>query len=200
MASKSALAIMLSKLKQFSNPKPELEQYSTDSETAAEILWNACMLGDIAGKTIADLGAGTGILGIGCIALNAKKVYFVEIDDDAAAVLKINIEGWKNCAIIQSDAAEFDRQVDTIVMNPPFGVQKRKADKVFVETAFKAAKAVYYIGKIESKGFIEAMCRENKKIITHFFEFILPLKKTMKHHTKDSKKIKIGCWRIVSLR
>ena len=62
IGSKSSLAVALSKLKGFEKPKVKKEQYMTDSEVAADILWNAFMDGYIDDKTIADLGSGTGIL------------------------------------------------------------------------------------------------------------------------------------------
>src|SRR3989338_11601347 len=92
---KSRLAIILSKLRQFENPKFLDEQYTTDSEIAAMVLWNAYMSGNIKGKTIAYLGAGTGILGIGALLLGAKKVFFVEKDENAVKILKENLEGTK---------------------------------------------------------------------------------------------------------
>ena len=88
MITKSKLAIQLSKLKVFETAKIKLEQYPTDSEIAADILWNAFMQHDIEGKVIADLGAGTGVLGIGALLLNAKKVCFVEKDKEAVKLLK----------------------------------------------------------------------------------------------------------------
>ena len=89
-ASKSSLAVALSKLKLFSKPDVKLEQYPTDSEIAAEILWNAHMRGDLDNKIVADLGCGTGILGIGALLLGAKKVFFVDIDKNALEILKQN--------------------------------------------------------------------------------------------------------------
>jgi len=69
--SKSRLAIALSRLEGFSEPKVRQEQYLMDSEIGASVLWNACLLGDIRGKVIADLGCGTGMLGIGALMLGA---------------------------------------------------------------------------------------------------------------------------------
>ena len=62
MLSKSTLAVRLSKLKGFLQPKLASEQYATDSETAADLLWLAFMNGDVKDKVIADFGCGTGIL------------------------------------------------------------------------------------------------------------------------------------------
>ena len=77
MVSKSALAIELSQLNVFPTPNIKLEQYPTDSEIAADILWTAFMRNDIKNKIIADFGCGTGLLGIGAILLGAKKVFFI---------------------------------------------------------------------------------------------------------------------------
>jgi len=198
--SKVQLAILLSKLKVFSNPKVKLEQYPTDSDTAASFLWDAYMLGDIEEKKIVDLGAGTGILGIGCLNLNCKSVDFVEIDSDAISILKENLKDYEDFSedfsIFEGDVLKYEDKVDTVVMNPPFGVKSRKADKKFVEKAFSIGKVVYYIGKIESKGFIESICKDYDKKITHFWEFEMPLKQTMKFHKSKIKRINIGCWRI----
>ena len=73
IGSKAGLARVLSGLKGFDEAKVRLEQYPTDGETAADILWNMYILGDIDGKVIVDLGAGTGILGIGAGLLGAKR-------------------------------------------------------------------------------------------------------------------------------
>ena len=44
--SKSQLAILLSRLASFTKPDVKSEQYPTDSEIAAEILWQAALQGD----------------------------------------------------------------------------------------------------------------------------------------------------------
>ena len=81
--SKKELCILLSKLKVFVDPSIRLEQYPTDSDIAGDVLWFANMHGDIEGKTIADLGSGTGILGLGALLMGAKKAFLVDIDNKA---------------------------------------------------------------------------------------------------------------------
>ena len=90
IGSKSQLAVALSRLKGFAEPDVRHEQYATDSEVAGHMLWNAYMLGDIEGKVIADLGCGTGILGIGATLLGAGKVYFVDMDKKALETAKMS--------------------------------------------------------------------------------------------------------------
>ena len=143
---KRKLAIELSRLEDVENPKLELEQYTTDSELASELLWNAYMLGDVENKVVADLGAGNGILGIGALIMGAKKVYFVELDSDAVKVLKRNLSKYNftNYEIMNIDVGDFRTRVDVVIMNPPFGIQS-KQDVKFFETAKRSASTIYMI-------------------------------------------------------
>ena len=80
--------MIFSRLKGFSEAKVRVEQYPTEPAIAAEVLWKAIMAGEIQEKTIADLGCGTGILGIGCLLLGSKRVFFVDIDPGALEIWK----------------------------------------------------------------------------------------------------------------
>ncbi|MBN2368483.1 methyltransferase, partial [Candidatus Woesearchaeota archaeon] len=189
-------------LKVFSDPKISLEQYSTDSEIAAEILWFAALKGDIEAKQVGDMGCGTGILGIGCLLLNARKAYFVDKDSQAINTLKENIFklGLKRRSIIiNKDISDFNERVDTIVQNPPFGVKKEHADKMFLEKAFKIADVIYSFHKIESSRFIESICRDNNFRVSHFFQFEFPLKHCYFFHARKVQHIKVGCWRLENI-
>ena len=90
LESKKALAMLLSGLEGFIGPKVRVEQYATDPEIAAEVLWQAYMKGDI-GKVSVDLGCGTGILGIGLLALGSEKVYFIDLDQKVIDIAKENL-------------------------------------------------------------------------------------------------------------
>lgn len=194
---KSKLAILLSKLKGFENPKVREEQYMTDSETAAALLWNAYMRGDIDGKVVADLGAGTGVLGIGALLLGAKRVYFVDKDPEALKTAKENLaktappgKAIFECRDIQS----FDEKVDTIVENPPFGTKEKHADKEFLKKAFSLAKQIYSIHKATSKDFIERISKNHGFRVTDLVECKLGLKASYGFHKKRIERIEIGIW------
>jgi len=210
MLSKSALAIVLSKLEGYEKPKIELEQYKTDPEIAAQIIHFAMMKGDIKGKVVVDFGAGTGILGIGALIYGAKKVFFVDVDRDALKICERNLEFVKNqlndkkiknkAILVNKEVKEFNEKVDVVLQNPPFGVKKEHADRVFLEQAFKIADVVYSMHKIESKKFIEEISSKNNFKITNILEFEFPIKMTYRFHTRRIYRFKIGCWRMEKMK
>ncbi len=200
IGSKSRLAIELSKLKVFEDPNIKEEQYPTDSEIAAEVLWNAYMNDDIEGKVIADLGSGTGILGIGCLLLGAELVYFVEKDEKAMEIAKENLENAgadkKKAVFVEKDIKDFDENVDVVVENPPFGTKQRHADRAFLEKAFNISKVIYTMHKATSQSFIEKIGKDNKFEVTHYTEHDLPIKASQLFHKRKIHRIKVGCWRM----
>jgi len=204
--SKARLAIELSKLKVFETPDVEAEQYPTDSEIAADMLWNAYYLGDIEGKKIADLGCGTGILGIGALRLDAGKVFFVDRDEKALERAKENYATFKEivkeAVFAHQDVKEFKENVDVVIQNPPFGTRQKHADREFLLQAFMIAPVIYTFHKVTSKEFINRIAEDNNYKVTHYWEFDFPLKATQLFHKKRIQRIKVGCWRLerVNLR
>ncbi|MEK6974480.1 MAG: METTL5 family protein [Nanoarchaeota archaeon] len=192
---KKELAIFLSKLKAINIPKPSLEQYATDSEIASLVLWTAYMNDDIKNKKIADFGAGHGVLGIGALLLNAKKVFFIEKDNGLIRTLKENLSNVNGSyEILNIDINNFSSRVDTVIQNPPFGVQKKHNDKIFLEKAFELSKTIYSIHKIESGFFIKKIAEENNFDIVDLIKIKMPLKKTMPFHRKRKHNVEVGCW------
>ena len=196
MITKSKLAIELSKLRPFENPKLKAEQYMTDSENAAEALWLAKMRGDIDGRTIADLGCGTGILGIGAILLGADKVYFVDSDKTALRICRENLEKLgieKNAEIVLSDVTKFNIKVSTVIQNPPFGTKTKHADREFLEKAFEISQdAVHTFHKLETREFVETFARQRGFVPTNLIKFEMPLKATQKFHRSRIRRISVG--------
>ncbi|MBS3167780.1 methyltransferase [Candidatus Woesearchaeota archaeon] len=193
---KKQLAIKLSKLKGLEVLNPNLEQYQTNSEFASELLWLVYQNEDIEDKYIADFGCGNGLLGIGALLLGAKFVYFLDLDENALEICKNNVNslGFHNCKFIHSDVYKFDNNVDIVVMNPPFGVQKRKADKTFLEVAMKHSKVIYSIHKIESKNFIQQLSSESGFQIENVIERDFIIKRSFDFHNKDRYNVKVGIW------
>jgi putative methylase len=200
---KKVLSILLSKLKAFDKPSIKLEQHPTDSEIAGEVLWTALMQGDVKGKVMADLGCGTGILGLGALLLGAKKAFLVDVD--AAAIGRAmqnkgfleSETGQKLNAIFSAgDITVFDEKVDVVIMNPPFGTKNENIDTVFLLKAMDLAKVIYSFHKASTKEYIDRLIRESHFETTHYLEYDFPLRMSMPHHKKKIEKIRVGLWRI----
>lgn len=189
---KKQLQISLSKLEQLQEKNVTLEQYQLEGNLAAEILWKAFLNGDIENKIVADLGCGNGILGTGALLLSAKKVCFLDIDNKSLELAKKNSS--EQGIYLLQDISQFNKKVDTIIMNPPFGVQQKKADKPFLEKAMQTATAIYSLHKIESKAFIQQLAKENNFTVEEILEREFILKKTYAFHKKKHYPVKVGIW------
>lgn len=203
LTSKSRLAIVLSRLEGFYEPKVMEEQYSMDSEIGASVLWNAHLLGDIKGKVIADFGCGTGILGIGTLLLGAKHVLFVDNDENALVIAKNNIlkvksEGYKlgQAEFVCQDIGKLEIKAYIVIQNPPFGTKIRHNDAYFLEKALKTASVVYSFHKSESKGFLERFAAKKNAKITHIWDFKFPLKAAFSFHQRQIHRINVSCLRL----
>lgn len=203
MISKKSLAVFLSKLRVFENPDMRLEQYATDSDIAAEIIWAAYMNQDVEDKVIVDFGCGTGILGIGALLMAAKKVYFVDIDPKAIELLRSNlkflnerVEGELDYEIINTAIESFDKKVDVVIQNPPFGTKVEHSDRVFLTKAFATADKIYSFHKSTTASFVDAISKDNHFKITAEYKLKFPLKNTMKFHKQKVERIDVTCFRI----
>ena len=157
------------------------------------------MNNDIKYKTIADLGCGKGILGLGAAVLEAKKVYLIEkhkVIDIAKRNAK-SLEIFNKLTFIEKDVKSVKIHADTVIQNPPFGTKEKHADKRFLEKAFSIADVIYSFHKIESKKFLEKISRDYNFTITHIYKFKLPIKATQKFHKRKIHRIDVGCWRLV---
>lgn len=204
MLSKSKLAIMLSKLEVFVENKENLEQYPTPGEIAADLLWQAAFLGDIDDKIIADLGCGTGILGIGALLLGAKKVFFVDKDKKALGICRRNIENIKQkfdigeSVIVEKNVEDFKKQgVDIVIQNPPFGTRIKHHDKIFLEKAFSLAKVIYSFHKTETEKFVSAISEDFSFILDKKWNYAFELKQTRSYHRRPIHRINVSCFRLI---
>mgnify|MGYP001559092470 CR=1 FL=1 len=202
IVSKSGLAIALSKLEGFSEPKVRQEQYLMDSEVGASMLWNAYLLGDVEGKVIADLGCGTGILGIGALLQGAKQAIFVDSDEKALETAKKNLSkvksegyGLGKARFTCQDIKKIKIKANVVLQNPPFGTKVNHADIPFLEKALETAPVVYSFHKSESKEFLERFSAKKNAQITHVWDFKFPLKASLPFHRRQIHRIDVSCFR-----
>ncbi len=200
---KKKLSILLSQLKEFEKSDTRLEQYPTDPEIAAESLWFAMMQGDVKGKIIADLGSGTGILGLGALMLGARKACLIDIDSEA---IELGVTNQKlleektgmqlKASFSAGDINVFSQETDTVIMNPPFGTKQKSKDAQFLLKSTTIAPVIYTFHKASTKKYIDKLIKENGYKTTHYKEYDFPLKQTMLQHKKRIKRIRVGMWRI----
>ncbi len=190
------LEIELSKLKDISRKKVSLEQYSTPSTIAAKMLYYALSEDRIRDKVVADFGSGNGIFAIGASLLGAKKVYAVEKDQSTIDVAKKNSKA-VGCEVefIHSDIRDFKVHVDTVIMNPPFGSQRRDADIPFIEKALEFSKDFYILLNYKAGDFLERII-EGKGEISWDEVVEIPLAHSYDFHRKEIKTIRARMTRV----
>jgi putative methylase len=137
----------LGQVKPHPSPNVNLEQYTLSESTAATMLYLAAYTyGGIVGKRVLDLGCGTGRLALAAAFLGAESVVGVDIDRTA---VKVALENSSNVGLnvnvdwVNGDIDAVTGRFDTVIQNPPFGVQKRTADRRFLEKALGLGDAAY---------------------------------------------------------
>jgi putative methylase len=204
--SKKSLVIKLSKLLTFDSPKIKLEQYSTSADIVGDWVWWMYMNNEIDDKIILDAGCGTGIIGLALLLLGAKKVYFLDVDEKAIELCKQNYNNLNEeyelgkAEFLVQDVSLFDKKVDIVVQNPPFGTKDEHADKKFLEKAFTLAHLVYSMHKITTKVFVEAIAKDYKFKIAQLLSYDFPIKAQFEHHKMKIKNIEVGVWKLTSLQ
>ncbi|MFX1274929.1 MAG: METTL5 family protein [Promethearchaeota archaeon] len=208
---KKDLISIIQNTKTFNNPKIELEQYSIDATCAVDIIYFAGFeFNDITENVIFDLGAGTGRLSIACAYFKPKSIISVDLDCNALKILRKNINSLnlQECIFpICSDIthlsiskAFLSRNLKiTTIMNPPFGVQKKKADRYFLEKAFSFSDVVYSIHLSSEKvfNFLSKYIKKFDWIIDYSTPFNMILEKSFKFHEKKTKKIDVRLYRFI---
>ena len=191
---KKHLEMAIQKVPKHPNPKVDLEQYSTPATIAADLLWNAYSLGDIADKKVMDLGCGTGIFAIASKLLGAASAIGVDIDKDSTDLASSYCG---DVDFICSDICDLenDFDVDTIFQNPPFGSQKnakKGADLKFISKAIELSpKVLYSFHMASTEEFLISYFEKNDWEITHIFRYNFPIPKIYEFHTRESANVEV---------
>jgi len=191
---KKHLEMAIQKVPKHPNPKVNLEQYSTPATIAADLLWNAYSLEDIADKKVMDLGCGTGIFAIASKLLGAASAIGVDIDKDSID-LASSYCGDVNFICSDICDLENDFDVDTIFQNPPFGSQKnakKGADLKFISKAIELSpKVLYSFHMASTEEFLISYFEKNDLEITHIFRYNFPIPKIYEFHTRESANVEV---------
>jgi len=183
-------------------PKAHLEQYTIPPAVAAEILYLAAYVyDDILEKRVLDLGCGTGRLAIGAAILGAKEAVGVDIDRAAVMAAKRNAMamGMKEMTHwIVADVDVLRGHSDTVLQNPPFGVQRRKADRKFIRKALELGRAIYSLhkGGERNRGFIKKFIDKHGGRVAGIFPMNMEIPRLFDFHTKKKHIVKVDLYRI----
>ncbi len=197
------LAMRLSSLVPHPCQSVELEQYPTEGNLAAAWLTKIDLGDGFEGKHILDLGAGNGILGIGAAFLKARHVTMVECDPVTINTLQNNIrdvDGTSMCTIIEAmvdgTALNLEQPVDMVIMNPPWGVQTQRADRVFFETIFAMEiPIVHFIHSIDAEHLLP-LAHSNGYELHSIYQDDFRLPAAYAHHSKNKASTRIRCYRL----
>lgn len=194
------LEMLLQQIPPHPAPRADLEQYQTPATIAADILYEAHARGDIAGRRVTDLGCGTGIFAHGAALLGASESVGYDIDP---AALKVAREAGTVLGIgtkfAECDICAVAGNCDTALLNPPFGFQKKGADRPFIEKAVSIAPVVYMLHHCGAREHIEAQVA-GRASVTHEQRYKFTLKHTYPFHTREKRPVEASLFRLERVR
>ena len=171
-------------------PKAYLEQYTITPQVAAEALYVAAYIhDDIIDKSVVDLGCGTGRLAIGAVLLGAKEALGVDLDKTAVRVAQENAEKMSvkgKTSWITADLEVIHGRFDTVLQNPPFGVQRRMADRRFMKKSLELGDRIYSLhkGGEPNREFIKRFIERHGGRVTGIFPMRIDIPRLFKFHSK----------------
>jgi len=194
--------MMLSGLEQTQSQSVDLEQYSTDGDLAARWLTDISNFGDLQeGCSVADLGTGNGVLGLGAIALGAGRIVLIEVDRAACETAQhnaINLGFADSVEVTQAtigiDTLRLD-SVDLIISNPPWGRQSPKADRPFLDAMLSARVTSHLMHSAEASH-IEPIFEEHGWSVERYGEADFALPAAYSHHSRQRGKTRAAFWRL----
>ena len=192
----------ISEIETHPTPKAYLEQYIIPPRVAAEILFIATYVyNDITDKTVVDLGCGTGRLAIGAALLGAKETFGVDVDKVAVNVARKNAETMgakEKTRWIVADIDVMRGTFDTVLQNPPFGVQRRRADRKFIKKSLELGRRIYSLhkGGESNREFIKRFIERHGGRVTGMFPMKMDIPRMFEFHTKRKRSVQVDLYRI----
>ncbi|MGD0643628.1 MAG: METTL5 family protein [Candidatus Bathyarchaeia archaeon] len=202
------LELFFSKIAPQPTPQVRLEQYTVSESIASTLLYIAAYANnDIIDRTVLDLGCGTGRLALGASYIGAKNVVGVDVDELAIKTavknsLKAGLTG--NVQWIIGDINAIVGRFDTVLQNPPFGVQIREADRAFLGKALEVGTSVYslhnhpqtdqkLIKQLKANGgflqvspspFLERFVAKHNGVVKAVYAMLMTIPRMFDFHTK----------------
>ena len=208
VSTKSQLTQQLGVVAGFDDPRVDLEQYRTPPELAAHLVHRADLEGDVEGRTVLDLGCGTGMLALAAALRAPRRVVGVDVDPDPLETARANqrrVGSSSDVSWVRADATQApvreaaSRDPVTVLMNPPFGARagNEHADRGFLATAARVAGVSYSVHNADSADFVESFAADNGGEVTHAFAAEFDLPRSFDFHTEDSQALDVAVFRAV---
>ncbi len=197
---KNVKVFLENELPSIDSPSRNLEQYNTPSEIILDMLNHAYISNVIENSIVLDLGSGTCRIALASLIFGASKAIGIEVDErffrqclyaEESLGLKgrlflINAYINKNLGLIKKGS------IDLIIMNPPFGVWKRNADKTFLEYAFSLSpNRIYSVLKSGNLNFHSALSYRWGYRLRLISTREFPIPASMEHHKSRIRRVKV---------
>lgn len=196
----------LSRVPPHPRPRLDLEQYATPASLAAPLLYEAYRLGDVEDKRVVDLGCGTGVFALGALLLGARAALGVDVDPLSLAVasrVADELGVAERAAWAEADVARWRDEpaagaggADVVLMNPPFGAQAKRADRPFLDAAFRTAPVVYSLHNEATRGFVESYAAQAGYRATHAWRLLFPLRHQFRHQERAVQEVPVVALRL----
>ena len=90
----------------------------------------------------------------------------------------------------------FEERGDTVLMNPPFGAQKKHADRPFLRKAMELAHVVYSLHLLKTQDFIQKEVSKVGGMITDRKTYEFEIRYTFEFHEKEKAHFDVTMFRI----
>ena len=195
--------MILSGLEQIQSPSVELEQYATGGELASRWLADIFAYGDLQrGCTVADLGAGNGVLGLGALELGLDMAILIDSDQAACYTALSNAEKMgvtDSVQVIHASIGNYSIELDSadvIICNPPWGRQSPKADRPFLDAILSARVTSHLMHSAEASH-IEPLFEGHGWSVERYGEADFALQAAYSHHSRMRGKTRAAFWRLI---
>ena len=196
------LEIALSRLEPSPSPQLAYEAYDLDPRAASELLFLAeTRYGDIKGRTIIDLGCGSGILAIGATLLGARSVIGVDINVESVETAKANARrAGVEVGLVAGDIEAIRGSFEVTVTNPPFGTRRRGADINFLGKAMEVSERVYSLHKSgeANRLFLKDAVERLGGRVDAVFEMEIGVARTYDFHKKRRYPVVVDLYRVIA--
>ncbi len=205
--SKKELELLIQDVPNYRKPKVDLEQYVTDANIVAELVWISYMKGELQNARVLDLGCGTGRFSIAVATLSALQTLCLDVDIDAILQVKDYTQrNWKLQLVIDLLVADArlpplrDKSFDIVFQNPPFGIQEKRKkrkregegiDVKFLKTAARLGRIIYTIHKASTRDYILKKLFDIKCSGRVIGTRIINIPPMYRHHFKRLHKVEV---------